>query len=1801
MDTSHGLSAFEREVVDKTLGEIRTFLDQIANGSRQYLTIHNLTEQIEHQYHGRFVIELLQNAHDALQTSPREASRRIEFVLDTSVEPHGVLYVANDGRPFRREDLRALANLGQSSKDPRESIGNKGIGFRSVLEVSRAPEIYSCAGEARGQFDGYCFRFSPEVLTESEAPLAELLDGADTLEWPLGQMTVTLGDLRAPRVRARCHDEGIDLISEFRHLSPYLLPLPAAPTDPRLQDFARRGFATVVRLPLASADAQAVAAARLRELDADTVVFLDGLDSLLVAMDDASRCLVRRRRALPDLQAEFVSVSDNTEHTAYWRWDYLLRDAEGLRRAAARLPGRWKELAEASLGIAVRVEGRACPGRFCIYLPTEVPTGTGALLHAPFFGDMSRKAIDFVNEPLNRLLRDTLANCLVEVVQKRLIGRGEVEARAVIDLLAPLPGVTSPWPTEVLRRLRGDALLLTDRGWRSAATARLAPALPDARIFTLQRVRQTAQFDAIHASLEGQRAFVASLLRALEAPTDPSDAELAATVATVAKDPGGSWGDFWREVERLLPGRAHALVGHAVLVDDQGALYPAKGANGVQVFFPRALGEGKTDAAPIAIPASLRSRIAFLASAIPLRFRRPDGREENTAIRRYLDPLVEDYRAETVLRAVLASAMPAKPVKLAGRDAELCGDALDLAVRLIQGARDSTSLVPELRRLRVPCQGGWFLPEECAFGPGWSGTTGDLLNEYLQAVATQDAIDVHDRLLLRPDHPAWRGHAAWLATVLSTVGVGDGLFPRPVPATTRLTFSMRLGVPVQLPGAPSGFAQSQWASYVATASSEVRPYFAGAFTYELVDVQGLVGLDRFDAMPPAGRRALTLLLFHSISRWPTNWQTSRFRKTSRQEHEGPISSFLLHALRTLRWVWCEDDGAARGATVGERWFVRATTESSQCRHFDHLRPLPQDLTRELVRLGAVATQALVALGMPLLDLDAETSDPRLLVDLAAALAQDRVAPAAKNIFLGQVRNAWHALHPTDRSELPAAVVVQRGGRPLEAHEPTEAEPIYLPDIATRGVDPGPFAVLPVAVMELRDAARLLSLLQRRLPGRVRALSSLRTEVLAAGVPWVRSEPAVRLMGSSMHWLATLALTVSAFAGPQAHGAQTKEFKQRLAAMRGTSIESVSGLAVRVMGLDGPSAEHPSAAVWDAATQTIVYAPEASGWLEALAGPLAQVLDRTDVVTPLRYALSKLPSDREPEQADVEHAVSAVEVSPTQLAEVRQLCTGDHAFVCERLRPVVELLAPGEPWSVFETAETEDALRTLLGAAVPADVEPAWLIELARESATDRAMGSNLFARIGKRAQLAAWNGVLSRLGAPYRILTNAQANDQFYEQRQAALLPLRAVARYLCLRDTSQSFNVLTEALLTCPAPATFATSFWTVPFEAVLTTLGAVFDGAPLPDSVRAALTGATSVEELVAALASADAAIEPTHDPADTHRENVATCQKTYDALRRTALAWCNREHANMGRWLDAGTMPSLLRARLDAGEGFLNRWSEHAAVVAIAAVAVREPAHAVFWRAVDGTSDVAALQRELALREAELAGVDDVLEAAHERRRRAARTLTVCGAPFEADPENMSRLWDHLAQQVEDACLPQVDPKQTPSLAEMPPVPMRANGQRRSGGGRRPPRLPEEQARLIGLAGEIFAYRMLRKHFGEAVVSPSVWVSENSRHRFPQNAADDGLGFDFRVVVGRRTWLIEVKATTGQETTFDLGPSEVRAAMECANDKRRTFRVLHVKEVLSTAPRAVFLPNPFSPDGQQHYRLDDAGLYVRYRLQG
>ncbi|MFE0375701.1 sacsin N-terminal ATP-binding-like domain-containing protein [Streptomyces inhibens] len=92
-------------------------------------------------YSNRTLLELVQNAADAMSGAAKheEGAGRVEIVLDLNRQ---TLYCANAGRPFSRSGLTTLAHAHLSGKRGDE-IGRFGLGFKSVLAVTDAPQVFS--------------------------------------------------------------------------------------------------------------------------------------------------------------------------------------------------------------------------------------------------------------------------------------------------------------------------------------------------------------------------------------------------------------------------------------------------------------------------------------------------------------------------------------------------------------------------------------------------------------------------------------------------------------------------------------------------------------------------------------------------------------------------------------------------------------------------------------------------------------------------------------------------------------------------------------------------------------------------------------------------------------------------------------------------------------------------------------------------------------------------------------------------------------------------------------------------------------------------------------------------------------------------------------------------------------------------------------------------------------------------------------------------------------------------------------------------------------------------------------------------------------------------------------------------------------------------------------------------------------------------------------------------------------------------------------------------------------------------
>jgi|SRR5208337_3286505 len=140
------------------------------------------------------------------------------------------------------------------------------------------------------------------------------------------------------------------------------------------------------------------------------------------------------------------------------------------------------------------------------------------------------------------------------------------------------------------------------------------------------------------------------------------------------------------------------------------------------------------------------------------------------------------------------------------------------------------------------------------------------------------------------------------------------------------------------------------------------------------------------------------------------------------------------------------------------------------------------------------------------------------------------------------------------------------------------------------------------------------------------------------------------------------------------------------------------------------------------------------------------------------------------------------------------------------------------------------------------------------------------------------------------------------------------------------------------------------------------------------------------------------------------------------------------------------------------------------------------------------------------------------------------------------------------------------------------------------------------MYGIVGEILAFHFLRAKFGEDIVTRGTWVSENRLRVLPLlpgevETASDRYGWDFCFRAVRKDWHVEVKATIGDDESFELGISEIEAASRLAGSKTKLWHILRVRQVLSATPLFEWLPNPFDPDHRGLFQLDGTGARVTY----
>ena len=707
------------------------------------------------------------------------------------------------------------------------------------------------------------------------------------------------------------------------------------------------------------------------------MAFLPDLDTLVIDVDGERRILERvvdsdaefshrpRTRQQRLLVGQSGPAPDDHTTRQFQLWmrtiggDDDSQQANFIRTLVAHFPSRWSEVNRVTVSVAVEEATAPDKGLFVIFLPTDMPTGTAAHINAPFYGSLDRRQID-LSDSYNEFLLATVLDLILDTVAYLVSTEPDGwQARAVIDLLSStttlggqdflLMDALDARATERGEPLRDLALIHCDHGWSVPHQARVMPPIPCDVSVRSDHWRNHAGFAIVSTALDGRRPAIEALVAKLGGSPSPTSTEWLQTVDRVAKlvrygQIDATWDGFLSSLVAVLPadlqsepkpGTPDPLAIARFLPDQNGHLISP--SDPAKLFFQPV--RGIDDAAELVgdVPDSLKQHVAFLHPSVHTQH---GPQRRNTPVQKFLEGrFARDFRRAEILRDVVLAALPTLPAPHGGEHADLCSELFNWTLKLV-GEDPPDALLPLLKRLPVPCHGGWHATADAVFGPGWPNRLGDEVWALAHDLPAESAAHLRKTALLPPDDPRWGTDASELDGLFRRVGVFDGLRPTLAPAARFDMSAYSYSLPAH---APAEIPQHAWDTWRETAREEAKPSFSSSFKYELSGIQSLPEIHHMERLSPTGRTALSHLLLASLEAWPTGWQSATVKKLHGNHWSCSITSPLKYLLETLDWF---GDGDIF-QPLKHRWLVPVSIIGNQPDRFRHLNPLTVRLTRRL--------------------------------------------------------------------------------------------------------------------------------------------------------------------------------------------------------------------------------------------------------------------------------------------------------------------------------------------------------------------------------------------------------------------------------------------------------------------------------------------------------------------------------------------------------------------------------------------------------------------------------------------------------------------------------------------------------------------------------------------------------------------------------------------------------------------------------------------------------------------------------------
>ncbi|WLD98539.1 DUF3883 domain-containing protein [Agrobacterium leguminum] len=1806
----------------------------------------SLSGHVTADYHGRFLIELIQNGHDA---HPREEfSGEIEVLLAGDEGEAGVLYVANRGRPFGTDNVDALCEMGLSSKPPGEAIGNKGLGFRSVGHVTDRPEIHSrlSGNEATGRFDGYSFTFA-------HGDELGLLLPTDRL-----------------RELAR---------ADLPH---FHIPLWLDEQPDIVRDFARRGFATVIRLPLRGTTAYNAVRDEILGLiqhTAPILLFLRRLKKLSIRItgekrpDHAAEALMRRDETLLAQGTVSISIVNLGETGKFLLARVGIAEAdmraavdEGLE--SKQLPESWRGwTGDGEAALAVRLDDGPVYPRLYTFLPMgrDAVAPFYGYLHGSFFPTSNRKAID-PDVGVNRLVLDEVTTLAAEAVRWLTLLESDAKtplkveeaACAAVDLLA-WEDVASLASEEAIQTANDTvngarsnlAIILAAKaasalGKATFEAAALVPCLGTWSGDPLRRPAagpviwespararrlhiELAAFGAEIIAKHGPQADVALIWTGLgdkriqrlsvflqcHAGTHYQDRMTLQERAVVAEAIAGSlhrarlvwdkWSDYYRDLPTFMDRISAPLAGRRILFCGDGSLRAAGVAKDVDatgpasrrrkrkdaeieasVFFPpRSSGVQETLGEDLVPPVPLAPYFAFLPEKL-LWF------GELSAARQFLDSgLVSAFESETVLNRIsqVVQAVALRRIRVAGLRWAFAIWRRSIAIKR------PISLSTQYR-LYVPMADGEFaLASEAIFSSGWpEETLGRKLQTFLDAapVDIPDLVRIRGRRLPPPSHSAFGTKQAVEWTVFLTgLGVQRGLHPIAIKppssmrasALTQFEFCPALGI--------SPEAAALW-------KTDIQTHSAGAMNFPMKthyvigsSLWWLPGQGDYHHFSDEAREAYAALIIDwlalsSIRQFTVEVHHLYNYRSDTRQWPTPVAAFL----RSASWMPVEEptlEGMTRRhETPANVWLSEA---SSVERYPPFLRRPSFRLSRALDK-ASEATLTLLSSRAQLRTFNAPDSMFAQIFFLTAQYRAGGISRYHEREFLNIYNRTWtrladqQAAHADRFSKFtpPSLLLARRGGVVAALLVTGEKAETVYVRDSADQIAPGLIAAIGGALLDTRATD----------PARIGKLLKSLYRGRVRLVSEVSYE--LRLSGARLNEL-----------GP---GDMLTEICPWLRAMVAIALEALQGAESARL----PTNRSTILAVLDRIR--LHRSSDVSFWLDGY----------NVTPTDMRPAYAFKMADGNPIVVAIgEGALGWPEIE----ACLPAICEAiDQPIIVSNMRLLVRHI---ERDGVLPSTSPENQREILSLCHV------LMLDEQASDAARE-AMGERL-------EQQAPW------LRAIIHLAGGESAYLRWLEGEIVALQDRAALRSHLadCLAETGIAIDKILEA---CKQSFSLEQLREMLNLDFAAFNLSLVETGsAPDTDIVgQTNQLGHYIAENEIAildALRNAGAEMldrfEPNRDYARLRREvrdlkPEPVWAMLYRIVPDDLLAMLVRN------WLELVGAPAL-HANPNALPGVagvrnvngptVRKFAAAAAPLVRAWCISKGTAVPVVWQASNETDaklraeleaggifDYRALDETMLLRWCQVLGLwpqampltldlqtlgvaETDLEAARlkqreeqEGREALARSVPLNGNLIDPRQADWDAISAAIAASLPDSVLNMPIGHMADLLSSTGAPRYRSTGGGGGGGGAFVP-VPKDKTDMIGKLGELTIYHWLKARQPNQDID-QCWISGIGGIATGKTG-DDSKGYDFEIEYRRQKWYIEVKASIGDPCAFEMGETEVRFAREVAQSRgSQRYVIAYVGNVGSTKDVVIrMLPNPMGPEADGV--LDIVGEGIRYRF--